>query len=376
MKDVVATEIKEKMSNVVVDRVGLRVHSLLEDRYSNTFKISDIPDMDPATGDRSDVLRVQIPRFGGMQSVVGVENGFGNCRETMFCEISEIRSKEIVRVMNECKLPPVIAVHLMLNKGMSFEEVVEEYGVRKDEEKTPILIGIYGPSMQGKSLASGIFCTANNVPLIDLDGFVEKEGAAHYSTILEGIDWKSKKSSAEALERVKKYYEGKGESSWSKTRPNWNVWMALDKLCEDYKQICSGEELPELIICDMHGFRLSENEEEMRKWNPLDLMATEALDLTFEAAVNYGTDSYMAEPEINSEVMDLYRTMLETVIFGDQKELISAVSDSKRGQMIAVLEGNESVALDCVDLYEYSSMCLDLWMNYVYHELRDNLVET
>lgn len=169
------------------------------------------------------------------------------------------------------RLPGLVVVHAVMNKGMTVEQMEEFFGKpEKTDGEVPVLASLGKASLQGKTvLASELWRRGEKV--VSLGGF----SGDNLEQYLEALgEHPEDLTTPEVVDRILRMVEEKSASGVKEKR-NWTATKALDKLAEVFKD----GNRPEMVICDMPGYKLPNEGEMGRMANVFDFMADRSMTM-------------------------------------------------------------------------------------------------
>ncbi len=212
----------------------------------------------PEVNSLEPVYIVQVGKSGNGELGWFSEYGLGET-PVEFRDFTGEERERLIYAQKKLKLPSLVAVHLVMNKGMNQGEMRAIYGQPGDEVQIPGLLSLGKLSMQGKTLLA-VELRRRGVKVVNLDEFSE-ENLDSYWGLLGGNP--QSLTTEEAVERI---LAGIGREK--KEKGDWTMMKALDRLAGVFVE----GNRPEAVVCDMPGYRIPVEGEEARMRNVFDLV--------------------------------------------------------------------------------------------------------
>jgi len=249
---------------------------------------------------------IHICQFGGedIEFPLGwfAEYGKGD-PPVEFRNFSDEERESLAFGVGTLRLPGLVVVHAVMNKGMTMAQMEEFFGKPGQKEvEVPVLVSLGKASLQGKTvLAAELWRRGGNV--ISLGGFSGDNLEQYLEALGENP---SELTTPEAVDKILTMVEEKSASGVREKR-NWTAARALDKLCEVFK---NGNR-PEMVICDMPGYKLPNEGEMGRMANVFDFMAERSM--TMVNLWRMDGEGLQTESRLDYRVVDDYYKQWEEV---------------------------------------------------------------
>ncbi|MFZ2152899.1 MAG: hypothetical protein WAV41_02465 [Microgenomates group bacterium] len=311
----------------------------------------------------SEMKPVHICQFGGEE--IGfplgwfAEYGRGN-PPVESRNFSDEERENLAFGVSVLRLPGLVAVHAVMNKGMTIAQMEEFFGKPENGNvEIPVLVSLGKASLQGKTvLAAELWRRGEKV--ISLGGF----SGDNLEQYLEALgEHPEKLTTSEAVDKILRMVEEK-TTSGIKEKRNWTAAKALDKLAEVFKD----GNRPEMVVCDMPGYKLPKEGEMGRMANVFDFIADRSM--TMVNLWRMDGEGLQTESRLDYRVVDDYCQQWEKV-GGD----VYRIALRQQYLFIDLVEGNsESFSYDmaCWGM-EYQT--LEDKMAQIYGQQEAELVE-
>lgn len=238
--------------------------------------------------------------------------------------------------MNVLKLPGLVVIHEVMNNGISKEEMETKYGRPLEGTERPAIISLGKTSYEGKSILTTVM-KQNGITVVDLDGFSgEHETLGGYSSVSG--------ESQDPKVITRKVQESFNQSNLEikQGTTSWTGRDVLDKLCESFTMGQNGEVLrPEMVICDLSGYKIWNVSEEGRMINVIDFIRDYSMTCVQLARFEFdkdGNKKSRSGTEVDPREMEDYWK-----IFTSDKirEKLTALHRIKDDALIEMIAGNQ-----------------------------------
>lgn len=212
-------------------------------------------------------------------------------------DFTDNERRRLVFAHQKLGLPMVVATHLVMNKKMTTGEMEETYG-QAGGGKRAVIVALGTLSMQGKSMLA-IEMKKRGEVVVDLDKFSGASMEDYIEALGEG--WREMTTE----EMVAKIKEVAGRGGLANSQRPWTLIEALDKLAAVYKD----GNRPELVVCDMPGYRIPVEGEEARLFNGFDFLRDRGM--TGIRLERFEGGKLLSEEKISWRVIDDYLKLWE-----------------------------------------------------------------
>ncbi|MFA5026016.1 MAG: hypothetical protein WC503_05925 [Candidatus Shapirobacteria bacterium] len=229
-------------------------------------------------------------------------------------EITTRQRERMLYCMDILKMPPTVATYLTFDapdRDLADFTAPGKYGQPVDAD-TPILLGLWGESGQGKSTAAAIIALTNDATIANFDVFSRKTSET-YLKILQAAGLSKDSDPTEILQAL---LDTRNEIPYQ-----LNSDHTFRGAMENLTNIFKGGNRPKIIICDFPGFVTDAGES--RAIDIFDLAATytiSSIELSwdkqhpFEAAIRDYVELWRSKVEEMSTTTRIADTIYEEYI--------------------------------------------------------------
>lgn len=234
--------------------------------------------------------------------------------------------------INILKLPGLVVIHELMNNGMTKEGMEIKYGRPPEDTKRPAIISLGKTSYEGKTMLATVM-KMNGIEVVNLD---------HLSTDQEVLDGYEK--IAQGRKDVKAIVESiqqglKGEVEWTKETKDWTARNALDELCKVFAKTEDGEVVrPEMVVCDLSGYRTWNVGESGRMINIIDFIRDYSMTCIQLARFEFGREGNKitrSGQEVDYREIEDYWKIFSAPEIAEKLTLLHRTKDDALIEMIA-----------------------------------------